>query len=478
MPKPPNLLLFLPDGMQGRAVNGGAVSLPNFDAVAARGVRFTRAVTPLPTCSPARASLMTGLLPHNHGVVTVEHTVDDDQAVLRTAHPHWAQRLSAAGYRTGYFGKWHIERSNDLARFGWQVNGAFGTPLQAAALRRHAAPRPEPVDERTAGYRTGPEGFRRYRHYGVTDVPVLRRPEYASVHSALDFLREATAGAAPWCCAVSFQAPNGSLLASRETWQRYDVDRLVLPPSSADDLAGRPNFYRRVRDTWADMTPRRWREALACYYARLTEMDTLLGLLLAQLEAAGHLADTLVLITTDHGRLLGAHGMDGHNTTAAEEMYNIPLIAAGPGVARGAVSPARVGLQDVCPTLLELAGLAPFAVPDSRSFAALLRDPGATDASWDRAYAEFHGNRYLLTQRVLWDGPWKLVFNGFDYDELYDLDSDPYELTNLAARPEHRARVEAMMLLLWRRVRETGDRALAEAQYYTLRFPALGPDAT
>ena len=61
---------------------------------------------------------------------------------------------------------------------------------------------------------------------------------------------------------------------------------------------------------------------------------------------------------------------------------------------------------------------------------------------------------------------------------MYDLDSDPYELTNLAARPEHRARVEAMMLLLWRRVRETGDRALAEAQYYTLRFPALGPDAT
>ena len=68
---------------------------------------------------------MAGLLHHNHGVLFVEHTVDVDQAVLRTQHPYWAQRLTDAGYNTGYFGKWHVERSNELSRFGWQQQGAL-----------------------------------------------------------------------------------------------------------------------------------------------------------------------------------------------------------------------------------------------------------------------------------------------------------------------------------------------------------------
>ena len=108
----PNLLLVVPDGMQARTTfPGSPCRTPNVDRIAQRGLRFRRAYTVQPTCSPARASLMTGVLPHNHGVLQVEHTVDDDQCVLRTEYPHWAQRLSDAGYRTAYFGKWHIERS-------------------------------------------------------------------------------------------------------------------------------------------------------------------------------------------------------------------------------------------------------------------------------------------------------------------------------------------------------------------------------
>lgn len=120
----PNILLILPDGMQAKPLEADHICrTPTFDRLARRGVRFSRAYTPAPTCSPARASLMTGLLPHNHGVLQVEHSVDDDQSVLRTEHPHWAQSLVQNGYHTGYFGKWHIERSYRLGDFGWQVNG-------------------------------------------------------------------------------------------------------------------------------------------------------------------------------------------------------------------------------------------------------------------------------------------------------------------------------------------------------------------
>ena len=105
MAQQPNLLLFLTDGMQAATVDPGHPCLtPNIDRFAERGVRFSHAHTTCPTCSPARASLMTGLLPHNHGVLEVEHGRDADQCVLRTDKPHFAQKLSAAGYRTGYFG--------------------------------------------------------------------------------------------------------------------------------------------------------------------------------------------------------------------------------------------------------------------------------------------------------------------------------------------------------------------------------------
>ena len=120
----PNILLFLMDGLQASALEPGSACItPTFDIFRADGLAFNRAYTTTPTCSPARASLMTGLLPHNHGVLEVEHGRDADQCVLRTDKPHWAQRLCASGYRTAYLGKWHIERTNDLAPFGCRLHG-------------------------------------------------------------------------------------------------------------------------------------------------------------------------------------------------------------------------------------------------------------------------------------------------------------------------------------------------------------------
>lgn len=107
------------DQKQGRELDPGhPCHTHNFDTLCSRGVRISRAYSPNPVCSPSRASLMTGLLPHSHGGLTVTHYVDQDQSCLRTDHPHWAQRLADAGYRTGYFGKWHVERTGPALRAG------------------------------------------------------------------------------------------------------------------------------------------------------------------------------------------------------------------------------------------------------------------------------------------------------------------------------------------------------------------------
>ncbi|MFV1995467.1 MAG: sulfatase/phosphatase domain-containing protein, partial [Verrucomicrobiales bacterium] len=168
---------------------------------------------------------------------------------------------------------------------------------------------------------------------------------------------------------------------------------------------------------------------------------------------------------------------DAHNFGAFEEIYRIPLVMAGPGVAPGKVSPGLVQFGDLCPTILELAGAELMEEIDFRSIKPLLEDPEGRATDFFSAYGEYHGTRFPLCQRILWEGDWKFVFNGFDFDELYDLASDPGEMTNLAARPEHRGRVERMMASIWRRVRESGDHAILESHYLSMRFAAVGPDA-
>jgi choline-sulfatase len=134
-----------------------------------------------------------------------------------------------------------------------------------------------------------------------------------------------------------------------------------------------------------------------------------------------------------------------------------------------------VGSHDLCPTLLELTGCAPFAGPDSRSFASVLRDPQENSHAFTAGYAEYYGNRMIITQRVVWDGPWKFVFNGFDFDELYNLDDDPWEMHNLAQDTACADRLRTMTARMWRTVRVTGDRSLYDSHYPILRVAPYGP---
>ena len=472
----PNILFLMTDQMQGRVLDADHIcQTPNFDRLAASGVRVRNAYTPNAVCSPARASLMTGLLPHSHGVLEVTHVVDDDQCVLRTEKPHWAQRLEGAGYRNGYFGKWHVERSNDLARFGWQVNGERSSRLfrdcQEQVLKNERG-------EAFSLQKTNdlPEGYRKSLLYGVTDRPPEKRGMGITTETAARFLEQAVQGPDPWCCFVSVTEPHDPFVAGQEAFDRYDVDAIPLQPNVHDDLSDRPGIYRKAARTWTDMDDRQKREAAACYYASITEIDQQYGRLLDIVEQAGQVDNTVVVLTSDHGELLGSHGLYCKNFTGFEEVYNIPMVIRGPGVARGVVSEARVGLHDLCPTVLELAGLETVGAPDSRSFLPALEDPEGRAGEFTTGFAEYHGGRYRVTQRVIWDGGWKLVFNGFDFDELYNLEEDPCEMNNLADDPVYEGQVRELMAQAWRVIRDTGDRALFNSQYPVLRVAPFGPE--
>ena len=460
----PNILFLMTDQMQGRVLEpDNPCQTPHLDRLAARGVRFRRAYTPNAVCSPARASLMTGLLPHNHGVLYVVHTVDDDQAVLRTEHPHWAERLTEAGYRTGYFGKWHVERSNELAQFGWQQQGGQD-------MRQDW----DSVNFSLERYLESAPGYEPNRFYGVCDRPAGERGMGKKTDAALGFLDAAMEEDAPWCCFVSFTEPHDPFFCHEETFAQYDVDSIPLQPNVHNSLEGQPNLYKRSAQVWSDWTDREHREAAACYYASISEIDEQFGRLLARVERAGQLDNTIVVLTSDHGDFLGAHGLYCKTIGAFEEAYNIPLVVAGPGVAKAEVSDARVGLQDVGQTLLDLVGAQPLGKIDGRSFTPVLASPQDT-SDYQQGFAEYFGGRYIISQRLLWDGDWKFVHNGFDYDELYNLAADPFEMNNLAQDPAHVERLAAMTRRMWEIVVESGDHSLFNTHYASMRMAAVGP---
>ena len=473
----PNILLFLMDGLQAEALEpGSACQTPHFDKLREKGLAFRRAYTTTSTCSPARASLMTGILPHNHGVLEVEHGRDYDQCVLRTDKPHWSQSLQDSGYRTAYMGKWHVERSNSLEQFGWEINHSKASEHHKFLGQGKDGGAELPLDSKLCRYVEGPEGYNSLLHYGVTDTPPSERYPAFTVNQTKEVISELSKGDSPWCACVSFSEPNESLIVSRSTFEKYDVATMPLPENLNDDLTGRPNVYQRQRLISADVTKEQWRMARTCYYGRITELDTEFGRLMEHLETSGELENTIVIVSADHGRYVGAHGYDAHNFGAFEEIYRIPLIISGPGVAVGEETSGLVSLMDFCPTLLELSGNEPFDVCDSRSFASLLLDPKAVEAEFNTAYGEYHGTRFNLTQRIFWQGNWKFIFNGFDFDELYDLANDPHEMKNLVNEPEYAVRVREMMAEVWRVVRETGDRAIGESHYYSMRIACVGPN--
>ncbi len=230
---------------------------------------------------------------------------------------------------------------------------------------------------------------------------------------------------------------------------------------------------QRVFDelTWPEFA-----QATACYLGINTLIDTQVGKALDALEASGQMDDTVICCLTDHADMMGAHRLLTKGITPYEEVYNVPLIIRDPtGTVRGADCDHIVSIGDVCPTVLDIAGLDQFDECHFNSLAPLLEDPATED--WvDEAYAEFHGQRFFFTQRIFWQDHMKYVLNAFDFDEMYDLDRDPHEMVNVVEDAGYTDAKEQMLKGIWRKIHETGDDTLANSHYWSLRIFDLGPD--
>lgn len=463
----PNLLFLITDQQRADIIEPNTpCQTPHLDSLASTGTRFERCYAPNPICSPTRASLMTGLLPHNHGMVDCPHTVEPYRADLKDGLPFWSRTLQAAGYHTAYFGKWHIERTNRLENFGFDTFEVGQYQRLLGLVERDS-----PMLIRGTVQQ---KGYRDFLLYGVTDEPSEATPEYNLYSDGIDFLQRAARHPdRPWALFISSEAPHDPYIVPRPYYDCYDPADIPPPPNFDDDLSNRPAIYRRIQQVWHSLEWPQFAEATACYYALCSLIDDQIGRILDALNDLGQAKNSIIVFTSDHGDFMGAHRLMLKGIPAFEEIYRVPLIIKGPGIPAGRQVGKIVSLLDLAPTLVQLTTGGSFPCY-GRSLTSLLQ---ADQAEWEsEAFAECHGQRFFYTQRTLWRENYKYVFNGFDEDELYDLAADPCEMRNLAHDPTFQPVLEAMAGRMWEIIRQTDDFNMYQAQYGMFRFAPVGPE--
>lgn len=322
--KAPNLLFVFADQLRAQSVGcygNDVVQTPHLNALAQSGVRFSNAVSNSPVCTPARGSLLTGLYPLDHGAVVNDVPIAGGCRSI-------AHILQEVGYATGYVGKWHLDGvprdryTPPERRMGfdfWRAWNCSHAYLDACYFGNE--PRAVPIDG--------------YEPVAQTDM-------------AMEFIEERRSE--PWCLYLSYGPPHDPYdQVPDEYLDLYDPDGLPL----------RGNVPESVRQ----QRGQGWRadpyQVTAGYYAHITALDEQMGRLLKHLAALDLADDTIVVFTSDHGDMLGSHGLRNKQLPHAESI-DVPLIARWPqALPPGAVCDGLIGLVDLVPSLLSLMGLQP-----------------------------------------------------------------------------------------------------------------------
>lgn len=422
--QPKNLLFILSDEHQ-RDIAGcygdRIVRTPHIDRLAARGVRFTNAYTPCPICVPARASLATGRWVH-------QVRAWDNAQPWHGQIPSWHHRLRDAGHEVTSIGKLHFRATEDDNGFTEErlpLHVLNGKGDLIGAIRTPPPKRGSmPALRKSAG-----AGTSTYSDYD-TDITV----------DACRWLAEAGGRRhdRPWALFVSLVRPHFPLTAPPEFFALYDPAAMPMP--RLYDAAGRVKHpaitaLRAIMDYddyFEDEAAVRL--AIASYYALVSFLDDNVGKILGALEATGLAADTRVIYTSDHGDNLGCRGLWG-KSVMYEESAAVPFIVAGPDLTGGAVVDTPVSLVDCYRSIMEAVGC-PVPPEDaglpSRSFWDI-----AAGARPDRSVlSEYHAAASITGTFMIRHGRWKFIYHVGYRPELFDLDGDPGETTDLAERPD------------------------------------------
>ena len=454
--RPPNVLMLTVDQQRSDTLGcyGGfgaqVCRTPHLDQLAAGGVRFRNAYTAVPLCSPARASLLTGLWPTHHGMLFNTSGADSlyHRARVSDDVPVLGRVFRDAGYHTSYFGKSHVGSDEDMQRLGFDE----GLPLGSAhGPHRGLYPKTDVIQRRWLLDPTVYSGITTADGEDIVEIWYCRRAqEWLRRHASERRDR-------PFFCVLSTPGPHWPCVVPERYAALYDWRDVPLPGNYHDTLDGKPAAHRICRDEAGEsgtVSEEEWRKTLARYYALVTLIDDAFGETLRVLDEIGEANRTMVVYLSDHGDIMGAHRLFDKGPFMYEETVSIPLILRWPrGIEAGRVVEPFVSIIDVLPTLAEAAGIAIPRPIDGRSLWPLIRAQTPNDWPED-AYSQFFGHapeRGLYDVRMLRTARHKLVYYPNDIDELYDEQADADEMHNLIDEPAYQSlREELQERLLWR----------------------------
>lgn len=485
----PNIILIVNDhqAFYRHGWDGGPrPQTPNFDRLAAAGIRFDRSYCALPMCGPSRRSLATGLYPHNHRNVFNYSNAPYD-------HEIYLSNLAQGGYRCFYFGKWHAGAGSaldfDCAGFSLEDYGnPYITPEYRDYLRRKNLPAAqhfiEYVFDSFVMEREFPDlevgaDYRSERYWcgehaiGITTTAVETHEAYFLADMACDQLERlaAEAGGQPFHLRLDFWGPHQPYFPTPEFAALYDPEDIPEYGNFADTLAGKPaHFWQEPHRSLTDeagrfATPSQvdwgdWQRILARAYAHITMVDAAGGIVLDKLEALGLADNTLVIWTADHGDGVASHGgRFDKGSYLTEEVLRVPLAMRLPArIPAGQVSGALSCGTDIAPTILDAAGLQFEDPVDGESLLPLAT--GARTAGRESLLVETYGHGFGIIElgRAIIKGRYKLVAWQQHENELYDLEADPYELRNLFGAPATAAVEAELQAELKHWLQKTNDR--------------------
>lgn len=456
------------------------VRTPTIDQLAREGVVFDYAFSPIPLCAPARASLLTGERPLSHGILFNREFNISGRCDFHSCDVTLPKILSSHGHLCTHVGKWHV--GSDLTPHDCEFGGVhypgYGYPDSHPHYLAYLDSVGADFVLRDRLYSRWPDGSDKYLLAAVQDGPEEASVPHYLTNLAIDAIRAAARTGSPFYLQLDFWEPHAPYILPRRYAEMYDPDTIEPWPNFADDMHGKPEIQRAYRRYWGidRFSWDEWRRLVAMSYGSVTLLDDQVRRVIAALSEFGLRESTAVLFTSDHGGMVGAHGLEDKGPYLYDEVCRVPLVARVPGAAGGRRSDALVYNMDLMPTILELAGCGVPSELDAVSLLPVIRGQALSvrDAA-EPVYAEFHGHQIPYEQRMVRTRDAKYVFNAGDIDELYDLKQDPGEMTNLVGAGGCEDLLSEMRLLLRAKLVDTRDPILAF--FEGSRMAALAEDS-
>ena len=457
--KKPNIILFMCDQLRFDALGcygNNEIHTPNIDKLALDGSSFDDHFCQSPVCMPSRASIMTGRYPRNHGT-------RDNGIPLRDSEVTFVEMLRDEGYSTHTIGKMHltsmltdkVDEHEDWPEdnYGFDhihtttdnKDGAYLEWLKNTSFKDYEIVKKQGEDkikEDTASASAKQQ----------TGAPQVNVSKVDAKYHQSAWIADKTIEAIeyqddkPFFIMSSFVDPHHPFDPPKEYYEKYIDSNLTLPIHLEDELKDKPPHFRKHEKSkgfgnekydYRSLSDDDWRKVKAAYYGMITLIDDNIGRVMKTLEEKGMQDDTLILFTSDHGELLGDHGILFKGPFHYDSVIKIPFIIKYPGqIPQGSRYSNMTEHIDIMPTILEYAGIqTPYGV-QGQSLTPILR--GDTGASRDYVLTESKANDWGLEVKTITGRDYKLTYYANEkYGELYDRNEDPEEFFNLWEDPEY-----------------------------------------